>query len=98
MGFFWAINQVYQKTYNINYSPEDNSLLDDGTGEEDVYEQYMHLGFFEWLLIPNDEVSEEINTVRLITEKNSSRFDAQWIFSMSLVFFKHLITIKSNHW
>ena len=60
-----------KKNYNINYSPNDNFLLGDGTEEADVYEQDVHLGNFEWLLMPNDEVSEEINHLRLIKENNS---------------------------
>ena len=50
-----------KKYYNINYSSEDNFLLGDDTGEEDVYQQDVYLGNFERLFIPNDEMSEEIN-------------------------------------
>ena len=32
--------------YNINYSPEDNYLLGDGTGEEDMYEKDAYLEDF----------------------------------------------------
>lgn len=47
----------------------DKSLASEGTGEEDVYEQYTEdLG---GLNIPNDEVSEEIKHLRLITEKTA---------------------------
>ena len=43
----------------------DKSLVDEGAGEEDVYEHYQEsLG---GLNIPNDEVSEEIKHLRLIT-------------------------------
>ena len=59
--FSGFLSSKWRKNYYINYSPEDNFLLVDGTGEEDVYQQDVYLGNFERLFIPNDEVSEEIN-------------------------------------
>ena len=36
-----------KKNYNISYSPEDNSLVGGGTGEEAIYEQDVYLVYFE---------------------------------------------------
>ena len=57
--------------------PEDNSLLGDDTGEEDMYEKDAYLEDFEKLLIPNDEISGEISHFGLIIENNSNRFGVQ---------------------
>ena len=48
-----------------------------------MYEQDVYLGDFEWLLMPNDEIFEEINHLRLITEGNSYSFDAQINFFLA---------------
>ena len=42
-----------------------------------MYEQDVYLGYFELLLIPNDEVPGEINHLRSITENNCNRFCVQ---------------------
>ena len=67
----WKIKTTVNGSKNVkkNYSPVDKSLASEGTGEENVYEQYTEdLG---GLNIPNDEVSEEIKHLRLITEKTA---------------------------
>ena len=43
----------------------DKSLVCEGAGEQDVYEQY--LGALRGLNIPCDEVSEKIKHLRLVT-------------------------------
>ena len=63
----WKIRGTSNGSKNIkkNYSPVDKSLVGEGAAEEDVYEQY--LGTLGGLNILNDEVSEEIKHLRLIT-------------------------------
>lgn len=53
------------KNIKKNYSFVHKSLVGEGAGEETVYEQY--LGDLGELSIPNDEVSGEVNYLRLIT-------------------------------
>ena len=88
--FFEQLNQVNQVKHNLSYSPADDSFLDDGTEEEDVYEQDGHLGGFEWLIIAIDEVSEKLYHLRLLPEDYRRQ---QLQFWWSIKIFQHVISV-----
>ena len=88
--FFEQLNQVNQVKHNLSYSPADDSFLDDGTEEEDVYEQDGYLGGFEWLIIAIDEVSEKLYHLRLLPE-DCRRQQLQFWWSIKI--FQHVISV-----